>query len=215
MKRKVYVKPAGVAIIALMASGLTACAMSVAYTADKSSETEIVQEPANLSEFEGVQEVEEIKKLETRTYYRVNDGGASAMLDEKYQSYIYDLCEKYGIAGYEQLVLAMFYAESSYRFDVVSKSNDYGIAQINICNHDWLREELGVTDFLDPEQSMECGVYLIAGHLANNGGDIQKALVAYNMGQSKVNAGIEESAYSRRVIEVIGNMTEESVEFIL
>lgn len=208
MKRnKYYIKPFGAVVIAVVALSVTAGAAITFKATDKPT----VQVNAATEDIST-----EIPKLtDTRSYYRVHDGGATAMLDEKYQDYIYDMCEKYGIEGYEQLVLAMLYKESSFRSDAISKSGrDFGMAQINIGNHDWLREELGITDFLDPYQSIECGVFMLANALDTNDGSITKALVAYNAGQSKVNQGITETEYSNRVLEIIGGMTEERVKYI-
>lgn len=206
MSKKYYIKPFGVVAVAAIAFSLTAGAAFMVQTGDKSNATE---KPAEIEIQAG-----QPQPIAQRTYYRVHDGNASAMLGEEYQSYIYDMCEKYGIEGYEQLVVALFYKESSFRFDAVSSSGDYGIAQINKGNHEWLRDTLGVTDFLDPYQSIECGVFMLANALEVNGGSISKALVAYNAGQKAVNAGLTENDHSRKVLSIIGNMTEESVEFI-
>lgn len=76
--------------------------------------------------------------------------------------------------------------------------------QINICNHRWLYEELGITDVMDPEQNIEAGLYIL-GRAFQKYDDPDKALMAYNMGDSGMKAawskGQHSSKYSRAVIE--------------
>lgn len=139
-------------------------------------------------------------------HYTVVDKGSRATLSSDLQDWVYEMCAEYGIAGHEKLIIAQLYCESSYRADAISKTNDYGIAQINHCNHKRLSEKLGITDFLDARQSIRCGVYMMADGLKTNSGEEEKALVAYNMGQSKVNKGVVSSKYSRRVIKIKNNM---------
>ena len=50
-------------------------------------------------------------------------------LDAKFQEYLYGLCLKYEIPY--TLAVAVIEAESTYRADVISKSSDYGLMQIN------------------------------------------------------------------------------------
>ena len=155
----------------------------------------------------------EIKDTQ-RSYYTVNavdeTGSPMTRLSTELQDWIYDMCADYEIAGYERLIVAKLYCESSFRTDLKhtnkNGTTDSGIAQINSCNHDRLKRELGVTDFMDAYQSIRCGVYMMAENLKRNGYDEEKALVAYNMGQGKVNSGITSSKYSRRVILIRNNL---------
>lgn len=126
----------------------------------------------------------------------------SIPLSEELQACTYRTCEEYGV-DYE-MVLALMDKESSYRAGVISKSNDYGLMQINTINHETLTEALGVTDFLDPEQNILCGVYLL-GKLAAKYDDPHRILMAYNMGErgarEYVEKGNDSSPYSRAVME--------------
>lgn len=121
-------------------------------------------------------------------------------LSEELQEYTYNTCAEYGV-DYE-LVLALMDQESTFRVDVVSATNDYGLMQINKCNHAWLKEELGITDFLDPEQNILAGVYILSTF--NNYSDMNKILMAYNMGLGGAmecwQQGIYSTAYSREVL---------------
>lgn len=124
-------------------------------------------------------------------------------LSEELQQYTYDMCTYYMIPEHYELVLAMMWQESNYTPDTVSSTNDYGIMQINQCNHAWLKEQLGITDFLDAKQSIESGTYIIS-KLLHKYGDEHKALMAYNMGEGGASnvwsAGNYSSEYSRGVI---------------
>lgn len=101
-------------------------------------------------------------------------------LSKKLQKHTYELCIEYGIEKYYTLILAQLYYESQYDADVISKTNDYGIAQINKCNHKYLKEELGIDDFLDPYQGILANIYMMSGYLKQVGPE--KALLWYNSG---------------------------------
>ncbi len=125
-------------------------------------------------------------------------------LSKELQLYTYTKCEDLGIGNYYELVLAMMWQESDFNPDTISETNDYGLMQINICNHEWLSEELGITDFLDPYQSIDAGTHIIASLLLKYE-DPHMALMAYNYGEAGAlsywNRGIYTSPYSREVAE--------------
>lgn len=137
-----------------------------------------------------------ISRAADRDYYTVVDEGFTNTLDHDLQDWVYEMCDEYEIPGYEKLIIAKLYCESSYRTHVKhSNTNgtyDIGIAQINSINFEHLKKELGVTDFTDPKQSIRCGVYMMAKNLQANNYDENKALVAYNAGQKRVDSGITE-----------------------
>lgn len=124
-------------------------------------------------------------------------------LDAALQEYTYHMCVDYYIPEHYELVLAVMWQESNYDPEVISSSGDYGLLQINAMNHDWLTKELGVDDFLDPEQNIHAGVYLLA-KLIHKYGDVSKALMAYNMGERGAttywDSGTYSNAYSNSVI---------------
>lgn len=124
-------------------------------------------------------------------------------LSNELQLYTYTRCVDYGIPEHYELVLAMMWQESNYTADLISRTDDYGIMQINKCNHEWLSNLLGTTDFLDVHQNIDAGIYIIA-KLLRKYGDENKALMAYNMGEHGASlnweAGIYTSAYSRGVV---------------
>ena len=124
-------------------------------------------------------------------------------LSKDLQLYTYNRCVEYGIPDHYELVLAMMWQESNYTVDLVSSTNDYGIMQINSCNHSWLVDLLGPTDFLDASDNINAGVYVISKLLIKYG-DEHKALMAYNMGEHGASlnwqAGNYTSKYSRGVV---------------
>lgn len=124
-------------------------------------------------------------------------------LSKDLQLYTYNKCVEYGITEHYELVLAMMWQESNYTADLVSSTNDYGIMQINSCNHSWLVDLLGPTDFLDASDNINAGVYVISKLLIKYG-DEHKALMAYNMGEHGASlnwqAGNYTSNYSRGVV---------------
>jgi len=125
------------------------------------------------------------------------------------QYFTQELCSAYGVGGYYELVLAKIFRESSFCPQAVSGTGDYGLAQINSGNHGWLRDELGITDFLDPEQSIIAGVHMLSGYLLAYEGlgapdGVHRALMAYNMGAERAAAswgcGERSTGYSRGVV---------------
>ncbi|WP_373262215.1 lytic transglycosylase domain-containing protein [Hungatella hathewayi] len=136
------------------------------------------------------------------TYYTINDNGQQAYLSQDLQDWVYQMCAEYGIPGYEKLIISKLYCESGFNANAKHRNKngtvDYGIAQINSSNHSWLRKTLGVTDFMDPYQSIRCGVYMMSENLKKNGFNESMALVAYNTGKN----GISSTSYSRKVLRI-------------
>ena len=136
------------------------------------------------------------------THYTMVDDGIEVRLADELQDYVYQMCAEYGISGYEKVILAKLYCESSYNPNLTHNNKnvttDSGIAQINSSNHIRLRDQLGITDFMDPYQSIRAGVFMFSECLKNNGYNESMALVAYNSGRN----GIASSKYSRRVLSI-------------
>ena len=122
-------------------------------------------------------------------------------LPAELQEYTYYLCEAYYIDF--DFVMALMYAESSFRTDVVSDTDDYGLMQINSVNHEKLTENLGITDFTDPYQNIRAGVYILRG-LFEKYDDAAKVLMAYNMGDYGASVlwdkGVYSTTYTNKVL---------------
>ena len=151
--------------------------------------------------------VETIEVVEVIEYY-------DCPLDEDLQDYIRALCEKKGVPM--SLIIAMIAVESSFKPNVISCTNDYGLMQINKINHEWLSEAYGITDFLDPYQNVFCGITVISQHY-NRYDDVDKALMAYNLGANGAkrlwNKGTYETSYTKNIkstMEVYENEIEQS-----
>ena len=119
------------------------------------------------------------------------------------QEFTYYLCEAYYIDF--EFVMAVMYKESSFRADVISGTSDYGLMQINKCNHATLTDALGITDFTDPYQNIHGGIYLLRG-LFEKYEDPALVCMAYNLGEYGAsvlwNKGVYETSYSRKVLSV-------------
>ncbi len=122
-------------------------------------------------------------------------------LSEDLQEYTYYLCEAYYIDF--EFVMALMYTESSFNADIVSGTNDYGLMQINKCNHAELTDKLGITDFTEPYQNIRAGVYILR-RLFEKYDDAAKVCMAYNMGEYGASVlweqGVYETAYSNKVL---------------
>lgn len=128
------------------------------------------------------------------------------------QDYIREMCEEKEVPM--ELVIAMIDVESSFTADVISRTNDYGLMQINICNHETLTDNLGITDFLDPYQNVKCGIYIIAGHLQKTDGNIVLALMRYTCGATGAkklwDKGIYSTDYTDKIMTAYNSYIEES-----
>lgn len=127
-------------------------------------------------------------------------------LDKDIQKYLYDKCKEYNVPY--DLALGVIKVESNFNPSLIHKnsngSRDYGLFQINTINHKWLSEELGITDFLNPYQNIDAGVYMLSQLLKKYNNE-HIVLMSYNMGEraakNLVSRGIDSSRYSRKVIE--------------
>jgi hypothetical protein len=123
-------------------------------------------------------------------------------MPEEHQEFLYELCEKYNVDF--TFTMALIRLESDFDPEAVSGTGDYGYMQINEVNHEWLEETLGITDWLDPYQNMEAGVYVL-WNLFEKYGDADLVLMAYNMGEHGAarlwDRGIYETDYTRKVSE--------------
>ena len=121
-------------------------------------------------------------------------------LDEEVQDYIRETAEYYEVPM--PLVMAIIQCESGFQPDIISSTHDYGLMQINRCNLEWLADELGITDILDPTQNILCGIHLISIHV-HDSEDIQEALLKYNCGKVGAERLMSQGIYSTHYTEKI------------
>lgn len=104
------------------------------------------------------------------------------------------------------LVVALIGVESGYNPSMVSKTNDYGLMQINACHREFFRKKLQITDLLDERQNIRAGVYMLSG-IVGRYSDMNQALMVYNCGEAGAKRlwkqGVTSTAYSRKVIESV------------
>ena len=98
-----------------------------------------------------------------------------------------------------EIVLGVMKAESGFRADVIGDSGDsLGIMQVQPKWHTWRLEETGGTDWFDAVDNAKVGIHILSEKLQKYG-NVEKALVVYNMGDGGAK-GIESTAYSQRVL---------------
>ena len=105
-----------------------------------------------------------------------------------------------------ELVLAVVAVESGFRPDAVSPKGAQGLMQLM----PGTARDLGVQDALNPQDNLDGGVRHLSELLALYGGDLERALAAYNAGAGAVtrHGGLppyrETRDYVRRVLERYG-----------
>lgn len=125
-------------------------------------------------------------------------------LDADLQLFIVRTCEDHHIDP--SIVIAMAEIESHFRSDAIGDGGDsLGLFQIQAKWHQGRMNELGVTDLFDPYQNTMVAVDYLAELIDHYDGDIEKALVAYNMGpkgayENCFSKGVYSSEYSKAVI---------------
>lgn len=103
-----------------------------------------------------------------------------------------------------ELAFSVMEVESNFQTDAVNPSGCYGLMQISDICLDWLSEELGVTDLLDPKENIQAGVYILGTYLEKYD-STSKALMAYNLGPSGASTlwkrGIYSTSYTDKVLD--------------
>lgn len=130
-------------------------------------------------------------------------------LDEELQEFTYYLCAGYNIDF--TLVMALMQYESSYKANVVSSTDDYGLMQINRCNHEELTAILGVTDYLDPYENIRAGCFTIR-KLFEKYKDTNMVLMAYNLGEKGASKLWKQGIYSIQYTDSILNIQRQFSE---
>lgn len=137
-----------------------------------------------------------------RKYYDVE-------LSVSQQNTVFDYCEVYDVPA--ELIFGIMSVESSYTASAVSSTHDYGIMQINSSNHRWLQEELGITDFMDFEQNVLCGVYMLSEYY-HKYADIEKIAMCYHYGENGAislwEQGVTATDYTSAVVQAIACLKE-------
>lgn len=102
-------------------------------------------------------------------------------LDVDLQLHIISEAEAHGIDP--AIIFAMAFRESTYNADCIGDGGDsFGLLQVQPRWHYGRMQKLGCTDLHDPFQNVTVAVDYLAEQLDRYGGDIAKALTAYNRG---------------------------------
>lgn len=132
-------------------------------------------------------------------------------LSDSLQRYIYEICADENVPV--TLVMAMIEHESGFDPEAVSPTDDYGLMQINAVNHEWLKEEYRCADMMNPYQNVFCGTSIISSYI-DKYGELDKALMAYNMGnygaQKAWKNGVTSIAYSEEILSLMKEYEEVS-----
>lgn len=152
-------------------------------------------------------EEETADDTESPTHYTVHTATGAKRLADEYQDYTYEMCEKYGITDYYDLILIQMCCESSYNLHAVGASRYYGLMQISSASFSRLEAALGLTDIREPHQNIEAGVYLMSC-LIQKYGDAQAALVCYHRGESAARRGIRSDSYSSKIVAMQSTLEE-------
>lgn len=132
-------------------------------------------------------------------------------LSDSLQRYIYEICADENVPV--TLVMAMIEHESGFDPEAVSPTDDYGLMQINAVNHELLKEEYRCADMMNPYQNVFCGISIISSYI-DKYGELDKALMAYNMGnygaQKAWKNGVTSIAYSEEILSLMKEYEEVS-----
>jgi soluble lytic murein transglycosylase-like protein len=133
--------------------------------------------------------------------------------ENEINGYIDTYSQIYSIDG--DLVRAVIGKESEGDINAYNRNrngtHDSGLMQINSCNYEWLEDELGITDFYDPEQNIRSGCYIL-GLLSAKYDNVHRVLMSYNMGETRTRElwqqEIYSSRYSRGVVDRLNQIKE-------
>ncbi|WP_133065293.1 transglycosylase SLT domain-containing protein [Virgibacillus profundi] len=110
----------------------------------------------------------------------VTGSDASGTYTGKYANEINKSAQKYGVSPF--LIASIIQQESSFNSRAVSGAGARGLMQLMPAT----ARELGVKDSFNPAQNIDGGTKYIAQQLKAFGGDLNKALAAYNAGAGNV-----------------------------
>lgn len=165
-----------------------------AYSEEPAAEEEYMEDP---------QEAEKIEEaLLAQGYFSL-----AVPMPYEWQDYMRTYCEEYGCPY--PLALAVAQTESNFDMDAVGASGEVGIMQLNPGPGGSYHAEIQAATGLDPTTTsgnIAGGCYKLGLYLAKHG-NVEKAAMAYNMGEggarSAWDSGITSTDYSKAVKEAM------------
>lgn len=136
-------------------------------------------------------------------------------LDEEVQVYTANLCETHHIDP--AIIFAMMECESQYDANAVGDyGNAIGLLQVQSRWHGERMARFGCYDLFDPCQNVTVAVDYLAELIAKYDGNVEKALVAFNAGETGAyngwfKHGVYSSDYSRKVLTAAQKITEGAI----
>lgn len=122
-------------------------------------------------------------------------------LSPELQKITYNLSQEYGIRY--SLILALMFRESGYNVDAYNVNSngtaDHGLMQINDCNAKLMNSH-GINWDI-PEENIEGGCIILKYFLDQNDWDENKALMAYQYGQSGMLKKYEQGIYTSKALD--------------
>lgn len=174
--------------------------------------TEVQSEPVrvvlNIEESIVEPVVEEVLTDEF-TYYSIPEEykEAGGNFPEEVQEYLWELCTERELDYY--IAVALIERESGYRAKALGDSGkSKGYMQVQERWHIARMKEEGVEDLLSPYENLRVGINYL-DELYERYGDYDKALMAYNMGESRAKKCWEKGLYSSNYSDYVTARAEE------
>lgn len=121
------------------------------------------------------------------------------------QRFLWEQCKKYEVPYHVALAVIHIETGGTFATDLVSKTNDYGLFQINKVHHEWLYNA-GCTNLLKPSHNIVGGLMILRSAIKRTE-TLEQALVMYNRGSGSAKKlfaqGIYSTSYSRKVLKLI------------
>lgn len=124
----------------------------------------------------------------------------------QYDGIMGQAAQKYGVE--HNLLRALVTAESGGVANARSEVGASGLGQIIPGTRDEILRETGIDAYKNPESNIMATAYYLSKKLKDNGGDVTRALAAYNAGQGRVNKykGVPPFKETRDYIERISDI---------